>query len=81
MRIGQPVTTLVALQAGGWACLRPDGSYTISGEVDDNFWWAIKLCRFGPGELDPYTPAIRALAPAALIPFSMPVYPGAPCIR
>jgi hypothetical protein len=24
-------------------------------------WWAIKLCRFTPGELDPYVPGIRRL--------------------
>ncbi|HSZ29711.1 MAG TPA: hypothetical protein VK784_08145 [Pseudonocardiaceae bacterium] len=32
------------------------------------YWWAIKLCRFTPGELDPYDPTIRRLPPDAPIP-------------
>jgi hypothetical protein len=27
-----------------------------------DLWWAIKLCRFGPGELDPYVPHLRQIA-------------------
>jgi WD40 repeat protein len=62
---GQPVATMVELLSGGWATLRTDGSYTVSGEIADEFWWGIKLCRFGPGELDPYVPQIRAIPPAS----------------
>ncbi|MGH3931434.1 MAG: hypothetical protein ACRDTF_15860 [Pseudonocardiaceae bacterium] len=31
------------------------------GEAGRSLWWAIKLCRFAPGELDPYDPTIRRL--------------------
>ncbi|WP_131792621.1 hypothetical protein, partial [Candidatus Protofrankia datiscae] len=67
---GQPVTTLVTLPAGGWAILRPDGSYTVSGDAGDSFWWAVKLCRFAPGELGPYpyVPTIRAIPPPSTAP-------------
>jgi hypothetical protein len=51
--------TLVAL-LGGWAVLLPDGSYKVGGETT-GLWWASGLCRFEPGELDEYVPAIRRL--------------------
>ncbi|MGH8932427.1 MAG: hypothetical protein ACRDZO_17835 [Egibacteraceae bacterium] len=51
--------TLVALP-GGWAALLPDGAYTLGGD-HGGLWWAAGLCRFEPGELDPYLPHIRRL--------------------
>src|SRR5215470_12816330 len=57
----QQVATLVASDSG-WATLLQDGlSYKSAGDVSDLLWWAIKLCRFEAGELDPYDPAIRHL--------------------
>jgi len=49
---GAAVATLTPLAGRGWAILLPDGRYVLDGEVDDAFWWAVKLCRFGAGELD-----------------------------
>jgi WD40 repeat protein/3',5'-cyclic AMP phosphodiesterase CpdA len=65
----QTVATLIALPEGGYATLLPDGSYKIEGDPGDRLWWAMKLCRFGPGELDPYVPEIRRLpAEAPILP-------------
>ncbi len=60
--------TLLALDAGGFAVLLPDGSYKLVGDADRSLWWAIKLCRFAPGELAPYDPAIRRLPADVPIP-------------
>jgi WD40 repeat protein len=56
---GTMIATLIALEDDGYATLYPDGSYKLSGDPGDRLWWAIKLCRFTPGELDPYVPDIR----------------------
>jgi hypothetical protein len=58
---GEHLATLIALEDGGYAILLPDGSYKLQGDPGDRLWWAIKLCRFAPGELDPYVPAITRL--------------------
>ena len=50
--------TLVPLPSGGNALLLVDGRYRVD-EPGDDIWWAIKLCRFSPGELDLYVPGIR----------------------
>ncbi|HWR46544.1 MAG TPA: pentapeptide repeat-containing protein, partial [Pseudonocardiaceae bacterium] len=60
--------TLLALDAGGYAVLLPDGSYKLDGDPGRSLWWAIKQCRFAPGELDPYDPVIRRLPADAPIP-------------
>jgi hypothetical protein len=52
---------LLPLADGGFAVLLPDGSYKLSGDPGDAFWWAMKLCRFAPGELDDYVPQVRRL--------------------
>ncbi|HET8683247.1 MAG TPA: hypothetical protein VFM54_15465, partial [Micromonosporaceae bacterium] len=44
---------------GGCAVLLPDGSYKLDGEPGDVLWWALKLCRFAPGELDEYVPGLK----------------------
>ena len=48
----------------GWAAFTPDGRYKISGNLGGAFWYAVGLCRFEPGELDPYLPpgTLRQLA-------------------
>ena len=48
---GAHLVTLVATDAGGTAALLPDGRYKLSGDPGASLWWAIKLCRFAPGEL------------------------------
>ncbi|MEO7194478.1 MAG: pentapeptide repeat-containing protein [Pseudonocardiaceae bacterium] len=65
-RLWDPATgaaraTLFALEAGGYGVLLPDGSYKLEGNPGRSLWWAIKLCRFAPGELDAHVPAIRRL--------------------
>jgi hypothetical protein len=49
-----------------------DGRYKLQGDPDDRLWWVMKLCRFGPGELDPYVPSIRRL------PDDAPILPAPP---
>ncbi|MGH3112793.1 MAG: hypothetical protein ACRDOP_04925, partial [Gaiellaceae bacterium] len=49
--------TLVGLP-DGWAALLPSGAYKVGGD-HAGLWWAVGLCRFEPGELDPYIPEIR----------------------
>ena len=53
-------------------CIRdrfmPDGSYKLDGDPGRSLWWAIKLCRFVPGELDPCDSTIRRLPPDVSIP-------------
>jgi WD40 repeat protein len=73
VRLWDPATdtwraTLLASKAGGFAVLLPDGSYKLDGDSGRSLWWAIKLCRFAPGELDPYDPTIRRLSPDVSIP-------------
>jgi WD40 repeat protein len=48
----------------GWAAFTPTGRYKISGNLGGAFWYAVGLCRFEPGELDPYLPpgTLRQLA-------------------
>ncbi|MGH3930231.1 MAG: WD40 repeat domain-containing protein, partial [Pseudonocardiaceae bacterium] len=72
-RLWDPLTgawlgTLLAFDKGGYAVLLPDGSYKLAGDPGRALWWAIKLCRFAPGELDPYDRKIRQLPPDAPIP-------------
>jgi len=66
----QTVATLIPLGEGGYATLLPGGSYKLRGTPGDRLWWAMKLCRFAPGELDPYVPGIRRL------PDDAPILPG-----
>jgi WD40 repeat protein len=53
--------------AGGWAAFAPDGRYKFEGAMTGQFWHAIGACRFEPGELDPYLPAVQRLP--ADVPF------------
>ena len=52
------LATLIATR-NGWAALLPDGRYKAYGDLGEHVWWAVKLCRFETGQLDPYVPGIR----------------------
>jgi hypothetical protein len=43
----------------GWVAFTPDGRYKLGGDVAGGFWHAVHLCRFEPGELDPFVPGLR----------------------
>ncbi|WP_437520068.1 protein kinase [Sorangium sp. So ce726] len=43
----------------GWVAFTPDGRYKFGGNLAGNFWHAVHLCRFEPGELGPYVPGLR----------------------
>ncbi|RFS85235.1 TIR domain-containing protein [Actinomadura spongiicola] len=52
--------TLLGL-AEGWAALAPDGRYKWEGNVTAEFWYAVGMCRFEPGELDAYLRDVHQL--------------------
>jgi WD40 repeat protein len=53
----------------GWVAYTPDGRYKLGGDISGGFWHVIGLCRFEPGELDPYLPTpLRLPDDAILIP-------------
>jgi hypothetical protein len=58
---GTLLGNLIALPGGGNALVLVDGRYRVDDPGDD-IWWVIKLCRFNPGELDPYIPGMRRIA-------------------
>jgi WD40 repeat protein len=53
-------TTLLGTDAG-WASFSQDGRYKFDGVITGQFWHVVGTCRFEPGELDPYLPAIQRL--------------------
>ncbi|MGV4987815.1 WD40 domain-containing protein [Streptomyces sp. NRAIS3] len=50
--------TLVGMP-GGWAALSPSGGYKYEGDVTGEFWHAVGMCRFEPGELDGHLAGVR----------------------
>jgi WD40 repeat protein len=76
---GTQLVTLTALEDGGYATLLPGGKYKLAGQAGDKLWWAMKLCRFAPGELDAYTSLERLPADAPILsPHSCDLAPGRP---
>jgi WD40 repeat protein len=65
---GSLVATLVSLPDNAYVTLLPDGSYKLQGAPGDRVWWAIKLCGFEAGELDPHIRNITRLHAQAPIP-------------
>ncbi|WP_437720501.1 pentapeptide repeat-containing protein [Sorangium sp. So ce861] len=58
----------------GWAAFSPDGRYKLGGDIGGSFWHVIGLCRFEPGELDPYLPSpLRIPGEAPLVAHPRPV--------
>ncbi|WP_437331697.1 SIR2 family protein [Sorangium sp. So ce394] len=45
----------------GWVAFTGDGRYKLGGDTGRAFWYAIGLCRFEPGELDPYWLSLERL--------------------
>ncbi|MEV6482471.1 TIR domain-containing protein [Streptomyces sp. NPDC051576] len=43
----------------GWAALSPSGAYKYEGDVTGEFWHAVGMCRFEPGELDGHLAGVR----------------------
>jgi WD domain, G-beta repeat/Pentapeptide repeats (8 copies) len=53
----------------GWVAYTSDGRYKLGGDISGGFWHVIGLCRFEPGELDPYLPTpLRLPDDAILVP-------------
>ncbi len=50
---------ILGLLSEGWAAFTPDGRYKLGGLPAGGFWHTIALCRFEPGELDPWVPGLR----------------------
>ena len=50
------------IRRDGAVAFRPDGHFRSAGDVGGAFWHSIGLCRFEPGELDPYLPQPLRLA-------------------
>ena len=57
---GVCLAIFIALPDSGYATIMTD-AYKLEGDPGDRLWWAMKLCRFAPGELDPYVPGLRRL--------------------
>jgi WD40 repeat protein len=64
---GKTVVTFLALAEDGYATLVSDSGYKIKGDPGDALWWSIKLCRFTPGELDPFVSNLKRLPADAAI--------------
>jgi WD40 repeat protein len=64
---GAPPATLILLD-GGWAVLHDNDRYSYNGTPRGEFWWAIGLARFEPGELDPYVPQMHQVAVTTPLP-------------
>ncbi|MBI2899565.1 MAG: pentapeptide repeat-containing protein [Planctomycetes bacterium] len=60
-RTAERLATLVPLP-DGWAVLKPTGEYKLNGESAGAFWFNIGLCRFEPGELEPFLPSLVRLS-------------------
>ena len=65
IRIWDPSTgaqraALISL-SDGWAVLGADLKYKLHGNPTGEFWYTLGLCRFEPGELDPYLPRLQRI--------------------
>ena len=59
---GRLIQQISPLMNGGYASFYPDGSYSLSTDApDSSLWWAIKLCRFSPGEIDRHDHRVRSV--------------------
>ncbi|WP_127506299.1 NACHT and WD40 repeat domain-containing protein [Actinoplanes solisilvae] len=51
--------TLISLTGRGWAAIATDHTYKVEGVTTGEFWLVAGLCRFEPGEIDPYLPVVN----------------------
>ncbi|MEV6344958.1 pentapeptide repeat-containing protein [Actinoplanes sp. NPDC051851] len=58
-----PRAVLVPLSVGGSAVLFDDQRYVLQGRPEGEYWYAMGMCRFEPGELDPHLTASRPVPP------------------
>ena len=64
---GACVATLLSLPEG-WVAYTPTGKYKLGGDISGAFWHTIGLCRFEPGDLDPFVlEPLRVLDDATLV--------------
>jgi WD40 repeat protein len=56
---GACLAVLRAFSADGYAVLLADGSYKLETSSRGELWWAVKLARFEPGEIEQFVPIIR----------------------
>ncbi|WP_322779283.1 TIR domain-containing protein [Frankia sp. Cas4] len=61
VRSARPLSTMLGLGEGGWCLVLPDGGYQLAGDLADAFWWVLRDCAFGPGELDGVHTGVRRL--------------------
>jgi len=54
---------LMPLADNGWMAIAADGRYKVEGVLTGEYWLTINMCRFEPGELDPFLPHIERVAP------------------
>jgi len=64
---GAPRAALVYFP-DGWAVLAGDMTYKLRGTPTGEFWYVLGLCRFEPGELDHYLPALNRLPEDVALP-------------
>ncbi|GAA2892846.1 hypothetical protein Acy02nite_40180 [Actinoplanes cyaneus] len=58
-----PHAVLVPLADKGSVVLFHDQRYVLRGRPGDEYWYAMGMCRFDPGDLDPYVPDLRPARP------------------
>lgn len=70
-KTGACLAVFLQLPPNGWVSFRPDGCYKLGGDIGGAFWHSVGLCRFEPGELDPYLPtSLRIPDTEPLLPSS-----------
>jgi WD40 repeat protein/type II secretory pathway predicted ATPase ExeA len=63
LRKGTCRLIMLSLADTGWAALADDYRYKIDGTPAGEFWYSSGMCRFEPGELDPYVPQLQRVPP------------------
>ncbi len=74
VRSARPLATMLGLGDGGWCLVRPDGGYQLAGNLADAFWWVLRECAFGPGELDDVPSGVQRLEDGEPVP-GLTAYP------
>jgi hypothetical protein len=64
---GVAQAVLAGFSGAAYAVLTADG-YKVEGDTGGGLWWAVKLCRFEPGELDEFVPGLRRVPAGEPLP-------------